>query len=133
LEDKNMDINYQFSKKVDFANTLRGIAALSVVISHYFGVFWLYRSAVSSFINAPELPLSTYAIPNYINWLHKFPLFNWGAYGVALFFIISGFVIPFSLHKVNRLGFCVSRIFRIIPLYIVGFSTCSGTGLVFCH
>jgi peptidoglycan/LPS O-acetylase OafA/YrhL len=114
------DLNY--SQKVDFANTLRGIAALCVVVTHYFGVFWLGRSTVASFINAPELPLSTHWNPTYIIWLHKFPLLNWGAYGVALFFIISGFVIPFSLQKGNTLEFCINRMFRIMPIYIVGFS-----------
>ena len=89
----------QGNSRIDFANTLRGFAALAVVISHYYGVFWSSRAAVEAITNAPALPLETHAIPGYISWLHIFPIFNWGAYGVALFFIISGFVIPFSLQK----------------------------------
>ena len=109
-------------KRVEFANTLRGIAAISVLVSHYFGKFWLARNTVAFFINAPELPITTHATPAYLMWLHKIPIFDWGAYGVALFFIISGFVIPFSLQKGNKLEFCIGRIFRIMPVYFIGFS-----------
>lgn len=108
--------------KIEFANTLRGFAALSVIVAHYFGVFWIARPAVSGLINAPELPLSEFAIPSYISLLNTFPLLNFGAFGVALFFIISGFVIPFSLEKLDGKSFLINRFFRIFPTYIVGFS-----------
>ena len=112
----------QENLKIDFANTLRGLAALAVVISHYFGVFWSARPAVEVLINAPALPWDIHATPEYIGWINFFPLFNWGAYGVALFFIVSGFVIPFSLEKVSWLGFSIGRVFRILPTYFFGFT-----------
>jgi peptidoglycan/LPS O-acetylase OafA/YrhL len=87
--------------KVDFANTLRGFAALSVLVSHYYGLFWQNRAAVSGFTTAPTLAVDMYATPHWISWLNAIPIFNWGSYGVALFFIISGFVIPFSLQKTS--------------------------------
>lgn len=108
--------------RIDFVNTLRGFAALAVVIAHYTGNFWSMRTAVASLTNAPELPSETYAWPSYLVWLHVFPLFNWGAFGVAIFFIISGFVIPLSLQKMTFHGFLLSRIIRIIPTYIIGFT-----------
>lgn len=112
----------QSNKRIDFANTLRGFAALAVVISHYYGVFWSMRVEVGHIINAPTLPLETHAFPSYISWLHAVPIFNWGAYGVALFFIISGFVIPFTLQKMGWIGFSINRLLRIIPTYVVGFT-----------
>jgi peptidoglycan/LPS O-acetylase OafA/YrhL len=108
--------------RIDFANSLRGFAALAVVISHYYGIFWLNRTAVSSLINAPELSLDTYPVPSWIAWLHVISIFNWGAYGVALFFIVSGFVIPFSINKGSWLSFALGRIFRIMPTYFFGFT-----------
>jgi len=108
--------------RIDFANTLRGFAAVSVLISHYFGVFWSSRPVIELIINAPALPLATHGFPRYISWLHALPIFNWGSFGVALFFIISGFVIPFSIQKLNWQGFVINRLFRIIPTYVVGFS-----------
>jgi peptidoglycan/LPS O-acetylase OafA/YrhL len=110
------------NNKIDFANTLRGLAALTVLVSHYFGVFWTNREAVEGLINAPILPLEFYAIPKYVVWINYFSLLNWGAYGVALFFIISGFVIPFSLRKYGFSGFLLGRLLRIVPTYVFGFS-----------
>lgn len=107
------------TSRVDFANTLRGFAALCVVVCHYFGVFWSNPAAVSQLTNSPELHLQ---MPSYLTWLHSFPLLNWGGYGVALFFLISGFVIPFSLRKSSFLGFSINRMMRIIPTYFFGFS-----------
>jgi peptidoglycan/LPS O-acetylase OafA/YrhL len=98
--------------KIEFVNTLRGLAALFVVISHYLSTFWYKRDSVSHLINAPLLSPETHATPIYVIWLNLFPLFDWGSYGVGLFFIISGFVIPFSLQRTNSVGFCVNRLFR---------------------
>src|SRR5258708_30322456 len=44
----------------------------------------------------------------------------WGHFGVVLFFLISGFVIPFSVSSLSRSGFVAARIFRIWPTYLVG-------------
>lgn len=110
------------SDRVQFANSLRGIAALSVVIAHYFGVFWTYRPAVVSLTFTPMLPLDLHPVPEFVRLLNAGALFNWGAYGVALFFLISGFVIPLSLKKSTCLQFCVNRLFRLLPTYWAGFT-----------
>ncbi|MCE0723799.1 acyltransferase family protein [Legionella resiliens] len=108
--------------KIEFANTLRGLAALFVLLSHFLSTFWYKRDSIAYLIHAPLLSPETHATPFYVVWLNLFPLFDWGAYGVGLFFIISGFVIPFSLQRANSVGFCVNRFFRIIPTYVIGFS-----------
>ena len=110
--------------KIAFANTLRGIAALAVVIAHHYGVFWFGRPLVVIYTNAPLLNEIAQPNPTFIEWLNLVPIFNWGAYGVALFFLISGFVIPFSLEKISRINFLINRFFRIAPTYVVGFSVC---------
>lgn len=107
-------------KNTDFATTLRGIAAVCVIIAHYFGVFWGNQPAVSELTRAPII--EGLSIPSYLLWLHPHYLFNWGAFGVALFFLVSGFVIPYSLDRSSRLQFIIGRFFRIVPLYAVGFS-----------
>lgn len=112
----------QNNTKVDFANTLRGFAAFSVLVWHYCGVFWLDRVVAGELANAPTLAADRYATPHWISLLNAIPVFNWGPYGVALFFIISGFVIPFSLQKTSSLGFLISRFLRVFPTYFVGFS-----------
>jgi peptidoglycan/LPS O-acetylase OafA/YrhL len=44
--------------------------------------------------------------------------FNAGRTGVALFFLVSGFIIPQSLERAGSLGrFWLNRLFRLYPLY----------------
>lgn len=107
------------AERVEFADTLRAVAVVSVLIPHYFGVFWGDPTVVASIINAPPASVST---PSYFAWLFAFPWFNWGAFGVALFFLVSGFVIPMSLRRGTAASFLVGRLFRILPVYAVGFT-----------
>lgn len=108
-------------ERIAFANALRGIAALSVLLGHYMGVYWLYRPGVEKLIAGPELPAGV--APSYFVDLQLsiLPL-NWGALGVSLFFLVSGFVIPFSFQGQTRLAFCIGRVFRIYPTYVAGFA-----------
>lgn len=89
----------QGNSRIDFANTLRGFAALAVVIAHYYGVFWTSRAAVESITNAPVLSMETHPIPRYISWLHAFPIFGWGPYGVALFLLSAALSFHFRFKK----------------------------------
>lgn len=110
------------SARIDFANTLRGFAAFAVMISHYCGFWGPARDQIAAMITVPALPLEAYGVPEYAKMLVALPILSLPAFGVALFFVISGFVIPFSMQKLNWAGFTVNRIFRIVPTYIVGFS-----------
>lgn len=107
--------------KVEFANTLRGFAAISVVFSHFFYMFWIFPQGVSALINSPTYSPSPASI-YYSQWIGFVPYFSWGPFGVAIFFLISGFVIPFALRRAMWKEFMFNRIFRIYPTYIVGFS-----------
>ena len=53
-------------------------------------------------------------------WLNPTPLPLWAGVGVGLFFLVSGFVIPFSFERYDRLGFLVARFFRLWPTYAIG-------------
>src|SRR6202042_1441609 len=56
-----------------------------------------------------------------------------GKFGVALFFLISGYIIPNSLGATgDRVGrFCISRFFRLYPLYWI--ATAAGIFLPWPH
>jgi peptidoglycan/LPS O-acetylase OafA/YrhL len=87
--------------RLAWLDVLRGWAALCVVFNH-FGYFVppLINSAVYQWINP-------------------------GDYGVFVFFIISGYIVPASLERRGSIRtFWVSRIFRLYPLYLlaVGFA-----------
>ena len=108
--------------RLEFANALRGLAALSVVIAHYNSFFFGSAPLIGTIANIPA-PLRE-ASPALDAWqvvVDSLP-FAGGEFGVALFFLISGFVIPMSLQKYDWRGFLVGRILRIYPTYFAGFS-----------
>ncbi len=94
------------SNRLHFLDALRGVAALSVVAYHYVldvqgdGLLHGAEDAFASLIG---------------------DTLNLGKFGVALFFLISGYIIPNSLGATgDRVGrFCISRFFRLYPLYWV--------------
>ena len=84
------------SKRLLELDALRGIAALMVVFYHY---FYHYNEMYGH----QSIPVS---------WSFV------GRLGVALFFIISGFVIFWTLSRTERpLNFIVSRFSRLYPVY----------------
>ena len=107
--------------KILFADQLRSLAIISVLISHYFGIFW-FDPALNRYINASEkLDIIAPQIIESINYIF-IPNFAWGPFGVDIFFLISGFVIPLSLENTTRRDFVIKRFFRIYPTYFIGFS-----------
>ena len=83
-------------RRLAWLDVLRGLAALAVVFNH-FGYF---------------VPTG---IKNPINhWI------NPGDYGVFVFFLISGYIVPASLERKGSVRtFWVSRLFRLYPLYLL--------------
>ena len=114
--------------RLEFANILRGAAALIVVLfAHFGGVFFASKDAVVSLIYSSSNTYGWYEMPKFFQIIHLFGI-NYGHLGVALFFLISGFVIPFSIERFSRIQFLIARFFRIWPTYMVGLS-CSLIGL----
>jgi peptidoglycan/LPS O-acetylase OafA/YrhL len=82
--------------RLAWLDVLRGFAALCVVFDHF-----------SSF-----LPQRIHATVN--QW------FDPGSYGVFVFFLISGYIVPASLERKGSVRtFWVSRMFRLYPLYLL--------------
>jgi peptidoglycan/LPS O-acetylase OafA/YrhL len=78
--------------RLAFLDMLRGVAALAVVLAHSFTM-----SAM------PYNPIE---------------VFDLGYFGVHLFFLCSGFIIPVSLQNSQSLKrFWLRRVFRLYPLY----------------
>ena len=90
---------------------LRGIAALTVVMSHFFGMI-------------PDMPL-------YFKALAQTPLhiFWDGAAAVDLFFVLSGFCValPYVANnerKIRAIPFVIRRGFRLYPAYLAALLVC---------
>jgi peptidoglycan/LPS O-acetylase OafA/YrhL len=83
---------------------LRAIAALGVMIEHLFGDLLRQTPPAAGPMNAVGDAL-----------VHSVSL---GRFGVALFFLISGFVVPFSIGGERPLAhFAISRMFRLYPAF----------------
>ena len=106
------------SQRIGFANQLRGLAALAVAVSHLVGVFWILPDVVSAVTFSPPQPGPP---PGPLLAVVAYPWFNFGPFGVAVFFLISGLVIPFSFQTHGRRGFAVARLLRIYPTYVIAF------------
>jgi len=119
--------------RIWFAQMLRGIAALTVVYFHLGELFWVDNEFVAKFSYLH--PIALKSKPLYIfltGWLGHNRI-ELGDFGVALFFLISGFVIPFSIFKVGNAKFLLRRCLRIYPTYIVGLSFTTLVILLECH
>ncbi len=84
----------QQMQRLDFIDALRGIAALAVLLQHCAEKLWpaYYRFSVETI--------------------------RPGQWGVFVFFLVSGFVIPLSLKReTSTVAFWIGRFFRLFPLY----------------
>ncbi|MGN9788422.1 acyltransferase family protein [Nonomuraea sp. ZG12] len=82
--------------RLGWLDALRGVAALVVVYEHALNPLY------------PELREVTG------------PWFDAGMYGVMVFFLVSGYVIPASLERHGSVsGFWIGRVFRLYPLWAV--------------
>ena len=102
------------NNKVIFANNLRGIAAILVLISHFLGVFVSNPNAVHELLHIDQISHSHNGLNLLFEIVNFNPVINYGHFGVALFFLISGFVIPFSLTKYPPHEICGKQNFAYI-------------------
>ncbi|MFT0621449.1 acyltransferase family protein [Ectopseudomonas guguanensis] len=95
-----------------FANIslLRAIAALMVVYDHLFCIVPLRHFGVAAF----PAPLVQEYISTPLGIIQDF-----GWMGVAIFFLVSGFIISHVAMRENRAEFIVKRVFRIYPPLIL--------------
>jgi peptidoglycan/LPS O-acetylase OafA/YrhL len=83
-------------RRLGWLDVLRGVAALAVVFDH----------------------LSYYVLQHVRTEVYHW--FDPGNYGVFVFFIISGYIVPASLERKGSIRtFWVSRLFRLYPLYLL--------------
>lgn len=114
------------SARMEFANTLRGVAAMSVICAHLGNTFWHWPVLVEWLTGIAWVP----AKPSNFSYIVPDALGSWG---VSLFFVISGFVIPFSLERYSVKGFLIGRLWRIWPTCWVGLSITVAAVLIGVH
>ncbi|WP_295768815.1 acyltransferase [uncultured Mucilaginibacter sp.] len=93
------------TKRVEWLDSLRGVAAIMVMIMH------IWETLIVTFpaeINGNIKTTLNYLILDFLNF---------GKIGVGAFFFVSGYVIPYSLIGKNLQTFAISRLFRLYPAY----------------
>ena len=94
--------------RLAWLDVLRGLAALAVVFNH----------------------VSYYTLQHVRHVVYQW--FDPGNYGVFVFFIISGYIVPASLERKGSVRtFWVSRLFRLYPLYLLAVGI--AVALYFAH
>lgn len=88
--------------KIGFIEFIRGTAALMVMLEH----LWPFARDLLHYDS------------KLFDVLTK-DFFNIGQMGVVLFFLITGYLVPWSCYGKSNKEFAVSRIVRIYPVYIV--------------
>ena len=95
------------ARRLAWLDLLRGFAALCVVFDHGSALLLV--------------PVRTYLY----HWL------NLGQYGVFVFFLVSGYIVPASLERRGSVrGFWISRAFRLYPMFIVAVALSVIAGLI---
>ena len=91
--------------RLEWVDSLRGLAALGVAVMHIYVRLRNYYPNVSAFQE------------NSLPGLFILDFTNLGKICVVVFFLISGYVIPYSLFNKDLNQFAISRFFRLYPAY----------------
>ena len=127
------------SKRIIFLDYLRAVACLLVIFGHIYLVgpndpktVGVWVPTVVGYIFGPDtITRNSYGLA--MDGLTLQTGINVGQLGVALFFLVSGFVILRALDKEAWLDFLVRRIFRIFPANVVSVVGIAMVTAIFCH
>lgn len=113
------------SARLAWANSLRGLAAVMVMVGHLFiGVVALQAYSETIVGYSPGVPVGDAL---HLAWLADLLGFDVMGAGVCVFFLLSGLVISRSLGRYSRRGFVVGRALRLLPTYAAGYAAIVAT------
>ncbi|KTC69315.1 acyltransferase [Legionella birminghamensis] len=119
LNKDKMELNQH---KIWFLQLARILACLLVVYTHWYGLLTNPQAIANMLFPHNELHFSAALLNEYLGifsatlGLNHFSSVH---FGLGLFFILSGYVIPLSLKKTNPRSYLIRRLFRIYPTVIV--------------
>jgi len=104
--------------RIVFVDYLRTFACLFVVYSHLCENFWFINHDVAkeslfkTFNHMPSFLLITYS------W--RLYNINFGIIGIGIFFLLTGFLAPFSYENRSYIQYIKIRFYRIYPIFFIG-------------
>ena len=111
-------VHFMLKQEFHILNALRGLSVLFVIFYHFFVFFFSHQTMSAGLLQIDPKDLVE---PFYLQMLGDFP-FNIGHFGVAFFFLISGFLIQPSLERYPSLwSYLTHKIFRLWPSYAICF------------
>lgn len=122
------------NNRLQFITSLRGIACIIIVFHHLFLNFFS-RDFRLSYLwpYFPEFTVdNSHLVQPYINSFLSSFSYAGGAFGVSLFFLITGFTALMSLNSDSSYNYLIKRFFRIYPTYVIGFSITILSIFLFC-
>jgi len=102
-----------------FAHVARGIAALMVLYARFIFEFQEQKDLVSFFAFTEPIHVPTSFLFDVYKWPAERFSIDPGAVAVGLFFMLSGFVIPFALERRTLPAFGIRRVLRVYPTLAV--------------
>jgi peptidoglycan/LPS O-acetylase OafA/YrhL len=110
------------TQKIWFLQLTRVFACLTIVYMHWFGILSTPNSIHDLFLQDPIPNYPTVNLIDYLQIITSYVgvnYFSCSYFGLGLFFILSGYVIPLSLKNSKPSDFLIRRIFRIYPTLII--------------
>jgi peptidoglycan/LPS O-acetylase OafA/YrhL len=116
----NDSVQAQARTRIWFLDFLRASAAAAVVFTHLGLLFWVQNHLAPSLwfanpISGLHIPRYAIAITRFMDTCHM----DLSQCAVAVFFLVSGFVIPLTLSSGSIRRFAVARVLRLYPTYAV--------------
>lgn len=124
------------TNKYFYLDILRVIAVMLVIYGHLVTVA-MYAPTLPGIINDINLPILQKSFLDILDIKCFLKLgLSAGSFGVCIFFLVTGYLMPMMMDRYTRIGFLINRFFRIIPTLIfavlfVGAFTYFGAGIEF--
>lgn len=115
------------AERLWFLDFLRALSAVAIAAYHLGYFFWIYNDQAPALWLAKPIP--HLHVAGYLRHFKEFidrSHIDFGQACVAIFFLVSGFVVPLALQRSSCRHFAVSRFLRIYPTYWCALAfTCS--------
>ncbi|KTC68342.1 acyltransferase [Legionella birminghamensis] len=110
------------AQKIWFLQLIRSVGCVLVIYTHWFGLITTPNAIHQMIFQDPITDYPNVQLNEYLTIISSqlgLTDFRAGFFSLGLFFLLSGYIIPFSLKNSTPFTYLVRRVFRIYPTAIV--------------